>query len=244
MTDISPVTVVTSGNAAKAAIQAGNTLSRVLEDADGPILLLFSGGSALKILDSLRPNVFSSCVTFTVLDERCSSDPAASNYLKVLMHPVMKKAIGRGARSINTTASAGETPTKLAAKFEHELRKWKIQFPDGKIIATVGMGPDGHTFGMIPYAEDPLAFDRMFVHTDHWVVGYDAGDKNQYPLRVTTTVPFAGLITASIWYVSGQEKTVMLQRAMDPSIPVHVVPARIILDMNDVTLFTDCPLTK
>ncbi len=257
-------------DAKDAAERAGVVLSREIAEAESPVLLLLSGGSALKILDSMRPDIYSSNVTIGVLDERVSQDPAVNNYLQLVAHPVIREGIARGAKTIDTVAISGETPEQLAARFESALRDWKEENSGGITIATVGMGPDGHTFGMMPSSAEASAgrsastntsagrsastdasagrptdakdFDDLFVQTPHWVAGYDAGVNNPYPLRATTTMVFAGEINTSIWYVCGAGKTDMLKRALDPRTRVHTVPARIIQDMSDVTLFTDCAL--
>ncbi len=234
--------IVQCKDATDAADRAAVILSRELTERTEPVLVLLSGGSALNILDALRPDVFTSRVTVGVLDERVSNAPAENNFLQLADHPLIKQAIINGAGTIDTVALAGETPKQLAMRFEGALRDWKSQHAGGSIIATVGMGPDGHTFGMMPYPEDPDTFSKQFIETDRWVAGDDAGDKNQYPLRATTTVVFSREIDMSIWYVCGESKTDMLKRALDPRTRTYAVPARIIQDMNDVTLFTDCTL--
>jgi 6-phosphogluconolactonase/glucosamine-6-phosphate isomerase/deaminase len=231
-------------NPSVAAEKAGDALSRSVKETTAPMLLLLSGGSALKVLDYVKPDMFSSRVTIGVLDERVSTDPAINNYLQLLSHPAIVRARAMGSVTINTVPFDHETPQELAGRFEHTLRQWSSEHPDGKIIATVGMGPDGHTFGMMPYPEDKTMFDRQFVETDHWVVGYDAGSKHMYPLRATTTVAFSNEIYQSIWYVCGHDKTAMLNKTLDPKTDIHNIPARIIQDMHNVTLFTDCPITE
>lgn len=248
---------VTCSDPSDAAKGAAVFLSRKITETTTPLLLLLSGGSALKILDSLHPTLFSSRVTIGVLDERISLNPSVNNYFRLTIHPVIKQAITNGTAMIATMPLVNETPAILAARFEVSLRDWKVQHPEGKIIATVGMGPDGHTFGIMPASErlasqtadsgrpvDAADFDRLFVHTDHWVVGYNAGAKNPYPLRATTTVVFSREIDMSAWYVCGANKTDMLARALDPTTLVHEVPSRIMQDMKEVTLFTDCPVVR
>lgn len=232
--------IVQCKDATDAAERAAVLLSRKITENTASILLLLSGGSALRIVGALRPDIFTSRVTIGVLDERVSNAPAENNFLQLAAHPVIKQAIVNGASTIDTAALAGESPEELAARFEGALREWRLQHGGGEIIATVGMGPDGHAFGMMPYPDDPDTFRKQFIETDHWVVGYDAGDKNQYPLRATTTVVFSHEITTSVWYVCGEGKTEMLKRALDPRTRIHAVPARIIQDMKNMTLFTDC----
>jgi len=51
---------------------------------------------------------------------------------------------------------------KLAHRYESSLFEWAKKHPEGKIIATMGIGFDGHTAGIMPYPENPETFARLF----------------------------------------------------------------------------------
>ncbi len=52
----------------------------------------------------------------------------------------------------------GKPWTALAQRMEKNLRAWKNQNPQGKIIATLGIGADGHTAGIFPFADNSSTF--------------------------------------------------------------------------------------
>ena len=101
------------------------------------------------------------------------------------------------------------------------------------------MGPDGYTAGIMPYPKNEYLFNKQFEDENKWVVSYDAGKKNQYPLRVTTTIPFLKLIDISVMYVVGKEKADVLKKVLSDDIPHNIFPATVIKEMKKVFLFTD-----
>ena len=209
--------------------------------------LLLSGGSALNILDSgLDVNLFNKNVTVGVLDERYSTDPKINNFDQLTQTSFYKKIVGMGAKFIDTrvresgptqkerNATRKETPEKLAERFDNALKNIKVP-----IIATVGVGADGHTSGMMPFPEDPKRFDELFKNTDRLVVSYDAAGKNQFSQRITTTLPLMSKISYAVGIVVGNEKQQALQKIADKNGTLAETPARILREMKDVDIFTN-----
>lgn len=210
--------------------EATNNLEKVLvENSDKNILLLLSGGSALSLL-SQNMQGLNDRLTIGVLDERYSLDPKINNFSQLIETSFYLTAKEKGCKFIDTRINNNETIQDLVNRFEKELKSWKENNPTGLIIITQGMGPDGHTSGIMPRPEN-----------DHgrWVVGYDAGNKNQYPLRVTTTLSFLKLVDVSITYIVGKEKANILNKILSEDISPNIFPASIIKEMKKVLLFTD-----
>ena len=203
------------------------------------ILLLLSGGSALKLLDLIDQSLIGNKTTITVLDERYSTNVDENNFSILSSTPFYESTKERGASFIDTRLKEKETIDELAARFEHVLRNWKTAHPNGLMIATQGIGPDGHTAGILPFPENPSYFAETFETTDRWVFGYDAENKNQFPLRVTTTIPFLKLLDHSIVYVVGDDKKEVIQKAILADAKLNEVPSSVIQQMKDVQLFTD-----
>lgn len=221
---------------------AANHLNHWLElHSHLPILFLSSGGSALQILDYLNPDLFTDKITISVLDERFSVDPSINNFAQLASTNFFSLITQRGVQIIDTRPIFQESQTDPANRFESELKNWVQNHPDGKIIATLGIGVDGHTAGILPFPEDPQLFQKLFIDTDHWVVAYDAGAKSIYPLRVTTTFPFLQKLNHAILFVKGLEKAPVLQKAYDKSDNYPEVPGRLIKLLPSVHLFTDLP---
>ena len=105
---------------------------------------------------------------------------------------------------------------------------------------TQGIGPDGHTVGIMPFPENPARFGELFENETVWVAGYDARGKSQYPLRATVTIPFLRTqVNESIAYVTGSEKQNALKSTLHPASAPSVIPSVIIHKMKHISLFTD-----
>ena len=207
-----------------------------------PLLLLLSGGSALHLLDTLQEQHLGNHVTIGVLDERYSADPTINNFSQLTDTKLYTAGIKAGSSFIDTRIQHNESPQELSTRLERTLKSWKQMHPKGTILVTQGIGPDGHTSGVLPFPENPATFTKLFEASDSWTTAYDATDKNKYPLRITTTLSFLREVDSSIVFVCGIDKTEALRKALDPESMPHITPARIIQDMKHVSLFTDIKL--
>lgn len=222
---------------------ASGGLEKILKaNTRNKVLLLLSGGSAFSLLtvnrESLGPHL-----TIGVLDERYSRNPGINNYDQLSSTAFFEDAEKAGCIFMDTSVQDDDSLKDFAGRFEKTLREWKIKNPTGLIVITQGMGPDGHTSGIMPYPENEQLFETMFNREDRWIAGYDAGNKNPYPLRATTTIPFLKTVDFSVMYVSGSEKAGAINKALKGSLPYHVLPASIIRQMKNVILYTDIEIT-
>ena len=207
-----------------------------------PTLLMISGGSALELLEGISLRNMGRHITITVLDERYSTDPTVNNFSQLAQTHFFKKAEKRGIDYIDTRVHRRISLKGLAKKFEKDLRKWKKRYREGEVLITQGIGEDGHTAGIMPYPENPRLFKKLFDNQKEgkWVLGYNTDGKNEYPSRVTVTLPFLReIVDHSILYVAGQNKKGALKRVMAKQGFLAETPARIIGEMKNVQLFTD-----
>lgn len=200
-------------------------------------LLLLSGGSSLALLNDVEPKNISKSTTITVLDERYSRDPDINNFAQIAALNFYKDSKAQGAKFIDTRVKEQETQAQLAARFEHALENWIEKNPEGKIIATIGIGDDAHIAGIMP-AGHHEKFKKMFA-SKNLVTAYDAGDKNQYPLRVTTTLSLIKRIDFAVVYVVGEKKRTALKNILSKTSEIHAFPAVVLNNLKNVTLFTD-----
>ncbi|PCI29830.1 hypothetical protein COB55_01270 [Candidatus Wolfebacteria bacterium] len=223
--------------------RAGIELENILEHAQHtPVLLLTSGGSAMSLLEHVSPVVLGSYLTIAVLDERYSEDPEINNFAQLKETRFYKSAKEAGCSFIDTTVQVGEDISGLTERFEHALRGWRNDNPDGVVIATLGIGTDGHVAGMMPYPKDEDIFITQF-NGPAWVIGYDAGDKNKYPMRVTVTNTFlAEEVQSVLVFARGEEKAEILTQVLSAPGPSHELPAYILHDLKNVTVVTDCEI--
>ncbi len=227
-------------DAATATHEASEALGRVLtENKNKPVLLLVSGGSSLNLLHSIPMDVFDRHVAMAVLDERFSKDSGINNFLRLSQTDFYKEAMKRGVTVFESVPKDNEAIEELAKRFEDFLKAWKMAHTDGVIVALQGIGPDGHTAGIMPYADDKRTFQFYFDDSEVWALGYDAGTRSTYPLRVTVSLPFLRKVTTSIVYAVGVEKKEALVAALAPEGELHKTPARIINEMPHCLLYTD-----
>lgn len=243
-TALSSMITIITGDSSQLIRQAATTISTLLKQSGTQnILFMSAGGSALKILDGIDSNYFSSRVTFSVIDERYSKNISINNFSQIMQTDFYKKIQKKGAQFIDTQAAAYRSPEELAQVFEQTLRGWRNQNKDGKVIVTLGIGPDGHTSGILPFEEDTQKFNSLF-ETERWITSYDATGKTPYPLRVTTTLTFLReAVDSAIVYAVGNSKKTAIQGALLPG-AISEIPARILTQMKHVNLYTDAPLVR
>lgn len=218
------------------AAQQLNDLLKLYQDK--PLLLLLSGGSSFAILDHIDVSLLAKDTPISMSDERYSADPKINNFSILKETAFYKKVKENGNTFIDTSIQHNETIDELAERFEKSLREWRTQNPNGIILATMGMGPDGHTCGIMPFPEDPEFFRQKF-DGEKWAVGYDAGNKNEYSLRITITFPFIRMIDHAVMYVSGENKRPALEKATAEKGTPSETPARIWRKIKDKKIFTD-----
>ncbi|VAX33984.1 hypothetical protein MNBD_NITROSPIRAE03-1522 [hydrothermal vent metagenome] len=217
---------------AEAVRQAADAISSYLSDAqkeDRKVLFLSSGGSSLEILDFIPDDILGDYLTISVLDERYDREGKNNNFVQLSLTGFYRKALKSGCAFIDTRVRPGQTQKALADYFEGKLREWRKNNPDGEIIATIGIGPDGHTSGIMPFPENKKMFDTLF-NGERWVVAYDAAGKTPYSERVTTTNTFLKLINRAFVFAVGREKAEALHR-MQEDRPVSEVPAAILKEL-------------
>ncbi|MCB9810704.1 MAG: 6-phosphogluconolactonase [Candidatus Nomurabacteria bacterium] len=226
--------VIRSKNPAE---EAGKALQQLLiKYKDQSVLLMLSGGSALTLLDQIAAESLSENLTLTVLDERCSSDENINNFAQIEKTEFYKRASGKKVKTISTKVYDNNGCQEVAEKWETELREWRQENPSGIIIATVGIGLDGHTAGIMPgdYANS-FALGK-------WAVSYEVPKEvNEYTKRITVTPTFMiEQIDFAIVYAAGKEKQVIVKRLEnDTDCNQGLTPVCILRKMKSTWLFTD-----
>lgn len=227
-------------SASEAAREAAQYVSAVLARLVGtPVLFLVSGGSAMPILTYISGDVLGQHLTLGVLDERFTSDPETNNFLTLARTTFYQYAVNRNAQIISSVPAAGERLEDAAARLDRQYRSWIAANPQGRIVITQGIGPDGHTAGIMPFPDDQDRFKEMFVDTERFVVGYDAGSRTSFPFRITVTMPFLERVDESVLYVCGDTKRPALRRIVSREGTLAETPGLVVSLMKHVVLFTD-----
>ena len=204
------------------------------------VLFLSSGGSALSALDRIDEDVIGPYLTIGIFDERYDPLNKISNYAQLRKTSFYNRAVSRGCRLIDTTAQKGQTPGDLADFYEKELRCWRLLHPRGAIMATMGIAVNGHTAGIMPFPEDPARFRDLFER-ERWIVAYDAGEKDSFSLRVTTTFTFLRYVDIVGIYLVGAPKGHMFRKLMDGDNCAEL-PGRIVKTLPRGAVYTDAAL--
>lgn len=226
-------------NKEEATAASGEALNDLLvQNKKQPTLLLLSGGSALKMLDYISPSVLNENLTITMADERFSQKKEENNFLQLQKTRFFSDALGAETNFFGTLARNEETMENLAQRWEANIKKWRDNFPNGKIIATLGMGADGHTAGIFPFPEDARKFKQLFEN-DRWVAAYDVGDKNKYKKRITATITFLKLVDEAIIFVCGKEKKENFNRVLSKTSFLAELPAMVWHNIKQARIFTD-----
>lgn len=220
----------TPGRAAKYLAKDLSAYLAERKSRGGSTLFLSSGGSALAVLDLLPEDILGSYLTVGVVDERYDETNENNNFTQLSRTNFYKRAFQAGAGFIDTSVKEDQTQEELADSFEEELRGWVGKNPNGKIVATMGVGADGHTSGIMPFSEDKDRFAELFEGS-RWVVAYDAGAKNPFSQRITTTMTFLRkLDKIFVFMVGANKKTAFLQ--MQKSGQIAETPARVLKQLN------------
>lgn len=202
-----------------------------------PVLLMLSGGSALELLDGFDVSVLGPQVAITVLDERFSADPSVNNWKQIEASGFYEKAKNVGCEMIVTIPVVGEKLEEFADRWEKDLRRWVQRHPHRRVLATVGIGGDGHVAGLSPFPENPEKFTE-FVFTGDWVVGYGGNLEPRERVSVTAEFMEKKIDTAFV-YVVGEEKRQAWEKVIANDGRMAETPARILREMDDVRVFTD-----
>jgi 6-phosphogluconolactonase/glucosamine-6-phosphate isomerase/deaminase len=204
------------------------------------ILFLSSGGSALSLLELAPDANLGVNITITVLDERFTHRSEIQNFSSLCQSAFYNKSIMHGAQAINPLLNMEDGLKISAHKFEKNVRKWIAQNPDGIIFATLGIGRDGHTAGIMPFPEDEDEFNILF-ESQNWFVGYTAKNKSELSKRMTASCTFLReKIDYAIAFVVGEEKRDAISKTLAKNGALKDTPARILHEMKKVELFTNC----
>lgn len=211
------------------AVAAARTQLQKILTSQTPTLFLSSGGSALELLKgwTAPPNV-----TVGVVDERYSDNPLINNRLQL-----QATGFASGAVTLNSIPRQYETLADFTQRYEEQIRSWMTVNPYSKIIATFGIGVDGHTAGIFPYPEERGKFARCFLETDRLVAGYQAKGKNQFEKRVTITPALMAIINVGIIYAFGIRKKEAVASFLAKEGDPVITPARLLERISNLTLY-------
>lgn len=231
---------VTKKEACQRASFTLSTLLTGIKKKQQSVLLLLSGGSSFDVLRELDHSVMGPHCTVGVLDERYSKNDEENNFMQLMKTNFYGEALAAGSVFIDTRVRDGETLEELRSRFEEGIIDWERNNKTGVVVATMGVGADGHTAGIMPFPEDEATFHRLFDDEQTGAAAYDATGKNPYPMRVTVTLSFLrSMVDHAICFAAGEEKKEAIERLLASSGTLAETPARIMREMKSATLYSD-----
>lgn len=224
----------------KPASEAALKLQSLLED-DRPTLFLSAGGSSLQVLDELDDATNWQRVTVTILDERVTGKSSNRNFYQLQQIPAVQKHKST-IEFIDPLSDPSIKPAEAGKQFANKLTQWQDTHESGQIIATVGIGEDGHIAGMIPTNEQ--VFQTRF-RSAALAVGYeDDSLDNEFTKRITVTMTFlSDCLDQAIGYAAGNSKCSVLAELITSQANVWDRPAEI-LKQTPTNLYTDCGVNE
>ncbi len=222
------------------AARAGELLSDALNAGGAePTLLLLAGGSALALLSYVKGSALPSRFTVGMLDERYSTDTKVNNYAQLMESAFYATAAAASATFIDSRSRLSEPAAAVASRLHDALTAWRRGNPTGRVIATLGMGPDGHTAGIFP------GFVTVLSKRGQWVEAYEVPkDIHEYTTRITVTPHFLTTeVNHAVAYVVGKDKhSVLATLTAHPPDP-ELLPAALWYQIPNVTIVTDLLLS-
>ncbi len=206
--------------------------------AIGPVLMLLSGGSASliyqELADTLKLQIQPGQLVVGLVDERYDLDPnhIDSNHKLICASGLITRLEQLG--GIYCPILHGHPMADEVTQYQFQLTQF-IQHERRQLITILGIGPDGHTAGILP--DDNLErFKNRFDNNNDLVTGYS--NDGPYPERITVTFPLLRLATSTIVLIKDPAKLPLLRRATNRSYPepLNVLPATIIQELNEVVI--------
>jgi 6-phosphogluconolactonase/glucosamine-6-phosphate isomerase/deaminase len=203
------------------------------------VLLLLAGGSAVKIYVDLHHYLTDddySNLTICMGDERWNENPdhTDSNFKAIKDLQVIKDLEAKGAKI--ETILHGKTIEDDTADFNTMLDAHFTA--KHKVISLQGIGPDGHTAGILPAPKDK--FNAVFSQ-DAWAV-YHTDIDTKFPKRITISPKTINAVDTIIVYSAGESKLSPLSKLNTiknlKQTQIHDMPSKILCG-KDVNIYTD-----
>lgn len=225
-------------------VEAANYLEEQIQasfERGEKVLLLLSGGSAIEIYKNLgqwlksKPDGFGQNLTVGLVDERYGKvGHEDGNEIQIEQTGFYEVVKEKGGHILSVLT--GKEPADEANNY-NDLIDQNLK-PADKVMAVLGVGPDGHTAGILPQ-ESLEKFDKLFPK-DEWAIYYELPQDypNPFKRRITLTPHALEKINLAVVVAKSKGKEEALKRMFSPDESVYRTPAISIRNLRGV-LFTD-----
>ena len=211
-------------------------ITRALQKAlsnGSPVLWLVSGGSAVPtqvaVMRQLSQNTPEVLANLTVIpvDERYGDPGHAASNSEQMRQAGFTPGAATWVDVLSEASTMSETLERYEALVEDSFAQAKT------VIATFGLGADGHTAGVLP--DSPAVLDSTAT-----VIGYDWSDYT----RLTLGLAQLQHIDQAFVLAYGEAKCPALQRLHDNQESLSSLPASVLYDISTVTVYNDCIMSE
>ncbi len=219
-------------NSEDPAAAAGEHISNYINAQGKQVLCLLAGGSALKIVDYINLASEQKRRTIFIMGDERVGEASDNNYHQ--LQEYFSEFIAHHT-VIDTSNVLKETPENFASRISKQIEKIFSEEHSVATITVVGIGNDGHTAGIFPLPVDK--FSEMYKE-----------DMTYVPVHLQSlTIDSRASITPSwllkcdelIGYVSGIEKTAILNKLLHEKHEINDMPAQILKLHRNSYIYTD-----
>jgi 6-phosphogluconolactonase/glucosamine-6-phosphate isomerase/deaminase len=203
------------------------TIATALTDGK-QVLWLVSGGSAISlqvsILEAIKRDASDNLSKLIILpvDERFGP------YNHVDSNTAQLREAGFDPNPAQWSDILLQSPTLKEAS-SHYASQAEAAFAAAQLtIATLGLGTDAHTAGLLPYS--PALADTVSS-----VVAYNWDDY----VRMTMGVGLITRIDSAFVLAYGESKQTALERLLSATEPIEALPAKVLYEISNVTVYND-----
>lgn len=224
------------------AAELGSFLSHAIADKSGThdrILILLSGGSALRVLEHIDAKVINEQCVFMMADDRFSTDPSVNNYLQLTDSAFNTIIEDMGAGCISTVPNdTSISPADFAHSLDKALEYFYQVNENVYTIALLGIGSDGHTASIFPTKTAEEFKERYQLDKRYLAVH----DENADPKDRISISPYfiKNFVDTVLLYAVGEEKCVGVLSEVMTEKALHKLPAKLAAEHSTAHLFTDC----
>lgn len=206
---------------------AAPLLDRLVEEleANKKVVWLVTGGSGMPLGVSVMgdiPDDLTKNLTIYLTDERYGEVGHADSNSKMLDDMGFDHKQARVTYTLAPGLSLEETVEQLELSIKAAFEAADI------VIAQVGMGPDGHIFGILP--------GSPAVDSDKLVVGYESD-----PFTRITLTPKAieQYVDAAYVFAFGAAKRPQLEKLLNQQVSIAEQPAQILKQLPEAYVYND-----